>query len=215
MTITVLLVGPTANADYDDARAAAAEGRYRQSITLFQEAVAAAANDTGLRRALWGLADVYRQQGRNNAALESLIRAQPLVATDEATAAQQLRLGGIYYGLGRYVEAETALGRARQLESRLTLGERSALFLDLGNVQVETGTFERAAAYYTAAAQAAIRANRIDLETRAWLNVLRAKLDAKELSGFETLIGQIEEMIQRTSSAHVRRSLYLALGDVY
>ena len=60
--ITVLLAGPAANADYDDARAAAAEGRYRQSITLFQEAVAAAANDTDLRRALWGLADVYRQQ---------------------------------------------------------------------------------------------------------------------------------------------------------
>ncbi|MDH3641020.1 MAG: CHAT domain-containing protein [Gammaproteobacteria bacterium] len=200
---------------YDDAQRAASEGRLSEATTLFKVATDEATSNPELLRALWGLADIYRQQGKNNAALDTLNRVQALVETEDASAATQLRLGGVYYGLGLYEESEAALSKARQSESRLRPDEQVALLLDLGNVQVERGTFSKAADYYAAAAVAARQADRKDLEARARLNVLRAKLDGKDLSEFDTQISQIEPIIEGVPSAHTRRPLYLSLGDMY
>jgi len=215
--LTLLLILPISAiaATYDDAQTAASEGRLLESTALFKAAIAEAATNPDELRALWGLADVYRQQGKNNAALQTLNRVALLVDTEDASAATQLRLGGIYYGLGRYDESEEALGKARQLESRLSPDEQIALLLDLGNVQVERGTFEKASEYYEAAATSAARADRADLEARARLNVLRAKLDSKDLGGFERQISLVEPIIEKVSAPHARRALYLGLGDMY
>ena len=81
--LTLLLILPiSAIADrYDDAQAAASEGRLLESTALFKTAIAEAATNPDLLRALWGLADVYRQQGKNNAALQTLNRVVELVRT--------------------------------------------------------------------------------------------------------------------------------------
>jgi len=215
--LTLLLILPISAiaASYDDAQTAASEGRLLESTALFKTAIAEAATNPDLLRALWGLADVYRQQGKNNAALQTLNRVTALVDTEDASAATQLRLGGIYYGLGRYDESEEALGKAKLLESRLSPDEQIALLLDLGNVQVERGTFEKAAEYYEAAAASAARADRTDLEARARLNVLRAKLDSKDLGGFDRQIAQVGPIIEQVATPYARRALYLALGDMY
>ncbi len=215
LTLLLVLQSPVSADVYDDAQLAASEGRLRESTALFKSAVDQATSNADLLRGLWGLADVYRQQGKNNAALEALDRVVSLVETEDESAATQLRLGGIYYSLGRYDESEEALGLARQLESRLSPGEQIALLLDLGNVQVERGTFEKAAEYYDAAATTAARADLRTLETRARLNVLRAKLDGKDIGDFDRLIPQVEPLIKQVSAPHARRSLYLALGDMY
>ncbi len=215
--LTLLLMLPLgANADaYHDAQRAANEGQLREATTLFKVATDEATSNPELLRAFWGLADVYRQQGKNNAALETLQRVAALANSEDASAATQLRLGGVYYGLGRYEESDVALSRAKQLESRLRPDEQVALLLDLGNLQVERGTFAKAADYYAAAAAAAKRADRADLEARARLNVLRAKLDGKDLSDFETQLARIEPIIRKVALAHTRRPLYLSLGDMY
>ncbi len=205
-----------ASADtYDDALLAADAGRLNEATTLFRTAAEEAASNSMRLRALWGLADAYRQQGKNNAALETLQRVAALVDSDDASAATQLRLGGVYYALGLYEESEQALSRARQLQSHLHPDEQVALLLDLGNVQVERGTFMQAADYYMAAAAAAGRNGRPDLQARAALNVLRAKLDGKDLSSFDTQIATIEPLIDEVKTAHLRRPLYLSLGDMY
>jgi CHAT domain-containing protein len=205
-----------AHADaYDDAQQAVNDGQLTEATALFKQATDTANSNSDLLRALWGLADVYRQQGKNNAALETLSRVQELVDSKEASAATQLRLGGVYYSLGLYKKSEAALARAMQNEGRLRPDEQVALLLDLGNVQVERGTFTMAADYYAAAAAAAVQAQRIDLEARARLNVLRAKLDGKDLSNFDTELARLEPIISQVTPAHTRRALYLSLGDMY
>ena len=109
-----------ANADaYDDALRATGEGHLREATTFFKRAGTEAATNPELLRALWGLADVYRQQGKYNAALETLRRVEVLATSEDASAATQLRLGGVYFGLGRYAESDAALSQAKQLEARL------------------------------------------------------------------------------------------------
>ncbi|MCZ6708996.1 MAG: CHAT domain-containing protein [Gammaproteobacteria bacterium] len=213
----LLLAFPSAaNADaYDDALGATREGHLREATTLFKLASDQATTNPMLLRALWGLADVYRQQGKNNAALETLQRVAALASSEDASAATQLRLGGVYFGLGRYAESDAALSQAKALEARLRPGEQIALLLDLGNLQVERGTFAKAVDYYDAAAIAAKQVDRADLEARARLNALRAKLDGKDLSGFESQLEQVEPIILKIKLAHTRRPLYLSLGDIY
>ncbi len=200
---------------FEAAQRAARDGELQSAIALYKDVIDASASSSQRSLALLGLADAYRLQGRNKAALETLKLVEASSVSTELRAATQVRLGGVYYTLGLYDAAELALAEAGGREKELTDHDRIALLLDLGKVAVERGRFDRAVDRFLEAALLARRAGYVELEARAALNGVRAKLDGKDLRDVEADLERIASIIASVGTSHTRRDLLIALGDVY
>ena len=198
-----------------DAQIAADEGRYSDAVASYRLLLNQPMDQSTRLSALWGLADVYREQGKNRAALESLDAAALLATSPETQVLTDLRRGGVLYGLGRYEEAAALLKPLRSQDAVLDPPARIGLLLDLGNVAVETDELREAVDYYDEAAQVAKVAASPALEARARINAVRAQLDAKDLREVEPRLEAIKALLPKCPEGRVRAELYVGLGNLY
>lgn len=213
----VLLGGLIANSVADvlrEAERAAAEGRFLDAARGYQKVL-----DTPVvveqLQARWGLADVYRQQGKNRASLQVLKKACSQASTDIAAATTAIKMGSALYGLGRYEEATQALIEADKLKGALEPVGRMALLLEQGNLAVERNLLSEAGNFFRRASALAREHQQPLIEAKARLNSLRLQLDNKDLRALEQRLRELPALIATVEPQRERAALYLALGELY
>ena len=147
------------------------------TATSLRQALATAGDRGDRLGALWALADFYQERGEYREASRYIESAGAESRNGIERSLTALRAGGIATGLGRYAQASSYLGIAIEGKPLLDAGSSIALELELGRLAAEQDALESAVAHFDTAAAEAGAAGLADLEVRANINSLRARMD--------------------------------------
>lgn len=187
----------------------------RAAVASLESALAGAVSREEKLRTLWSLADLYREQGNYQDALQSVHQADALVQSSFEKSITALRWGGIAISLGRYTEASAMLSIARGGRSLFDRGTIAALELELGHLAAETDDLDEAVGHFDTAVAEAGRAGLPLLETRSRVNAIRARMDNQDLSGLEDRLAELHQLVNDLQPGDQSAFLLLACGDLH
>ena len=165
--------------------------------------------------ALWALADFYRNQGKYREALRYIESAEAESRTDVERSLTALRGGGIATGLGLYAQASSLLTVAYNSKALLDWGSSIALEMELGRLAVEQDSLDTAVSHFDAAAAEASNAGYPNLEVKARINALRARMDNQDLAGLENRLADLQGQLGELDRNDQTAFLLVSSGDLH
>jgi CHAT domain-containing protein len=165
--------------------------------------------------ALWALADFYRNQGKYREAQRYIESAAAESRTDVERSLTALRGGGIATGLGLYAQASSLLTVAYENKALLDWGSSIALEMELGHLAVEQDSLDTAVSHFDAAAAQASDARYPNLEVKARINALRARMDNQDLAGLENRLADLQGQLGELDRNDQTAFLLVSSGDLH
>ncbi len=164
---------------------------------------------------LWALADARLVQGQSAEAERILRVAAQRSDTPQAQAGTALRLGTALTAGGRLTLAKDQLDAAAVLSSELSREERVRLLEARGNLAVRSGDLLTAERQFEQAVSEARSARLPIVQVRERINLLRARLDRKNIARLELELEQLHGQVLELPKSDETALLLLAAADLH
>jgi CHAT domain-containing protein/predicted negative regulator of RcsB-dependent stress response len=164
---------------------------------------------------LWSLADTRLAQGQINEAEQILRAAVSRSETPQAQASTAMRLGAVLTAGGRISQAREQLDAAAAQSTLLSAEERVRLLEARGNLAVRSGDLLTAERQFEQAVQAARDARLPVVQVRERINLLRAKLERKNIARLEAELQQLHAQVLDLPRSDETALLLLAAADLH
>ena len=164
---------------------------------------------------LWSLADARLTQGQINEA-ERILRAAALRSdTAQTQAGTAVRLGAALTASGQIAQAKEQLDAAAAQSTALSAEERVRLLEARGNLAVRSGDLLTAERQFEQAVSEARAAKLPVVQVRERINLLRAKLDRKNIARLELQLEQLHAQVLDLPRSDETALLLLAAADLH
>ena len=164
---------------------------------------------------LWALADARLTQGQIIEAERILRVAAARSDTAQTQAGSALRLGGALTAGGRLPQAKEQLDAAATQSAVLSPEERVRLLEARGNLAVRSGDLLTAERQFEQAVNEARAARLPTVQVRERINLIRAKLDRKNIGRLELDLEQLHAAVLALPRNDETATLLLATADLH
>jgi CHAT domain-containing protein len=164
---------------------------------------------------LWALADARLMQGQVLEAERILRVAESRSNTPRVRAGTALRLGNALTAGGRIALAKEQLDAAAAQSTELSREERVRLLEARGNLAVRSGDLLTAERQFEQAVSEARAGQLASLQVRERINLIRARLDRKNIGRLELELEQLHGEVQQLPRGDDTAMLLLAAADLH